>query len=44
MTQSRDLQAQLDEQRQRVDVDHFDIPVRELVRMVAEGELKTAPA
>ena len=39
-----DLQAQLDEQRQRVDVDHFDIPVRELVRMVSEGELKTAPA
>lgn len=38
------LQQQLDEQRQRVDVDHFDIPVRELVRMVAEMELKTAPA
>lgn len=38
------LQEQLDEQRQRVDVDHFDIPVRELVRMVAESELKTAPA
>ncbi len=44
MAQSGLLQAQLDEQRQRVDVDHFDIPVRELVRMVTEGELKTAPA
>jgi hypothetical protein len=39
-----ELQEQLDEQRQRVDVDHFDIPVRELVRMVSEGELRTAPA
>jgi hypothetical protein len=44
MAQMATLQVQLDEQRQRVDVDHFDIPVRELVRMVAEGELKTAPA
>jgi len=44
MAHAERLQAQLDEQRQRVDVDHFDIPVRELVRMVAEGELKTAPA
>ncbi len=44
MADHPDLQEQLDKQRQRVDVDHFDIPVRELVRMVSEGELKTAPA
>jgi hypothetical protein len=38
------LQQQLDEQRRRVDVDNFDVTVRELVRMAAEGELDRAPA
>ena len=38
------LQKQLDEQRRRVDVDNFDVTVRELVRMAAEGELERAPA
>lgn len=37
------LQIQLDEQRRRVDVDNFDVTVRELVRMAAEGELNRAP-
>jgi len=38
-----DLQEQLAFQRQKVDVDHFDITVRELIRMAAENELHTAP-
>ncbi len=44
MTDGRQqLQAQLDSQRQKVDVDHFDLTVRELMRMAQEGELKRAP-
>src|SRR3954447_21565201 len=43
MTEVADLQEQLSLQRQKVDVDHFDITVRELVRMAAENELHTAP-
>lgn len=42
MTQKQ-LQAQLDEQRRLVDVDHFDITVRELVRMATESEIRRAP-
>jgi Protein of unknown function DUF262 len=38
-----EIQAQLDSQRHLVDVDHFDITVRELMRMAAESELITAP-
>lgn len=37
------LQEQLDAQRQRVDVDHFDLTVRELMRMAEVGELQRAP-
>ena len=37
------LQKQLDDQRRKVDVDNFDVTVRELVRMAAEGELERAP-
>jgi hypothetical protein len=37
------LQTQLETQRQKVDVDHFDVTVRELVRMSAERELNRAP-
>ncbi|WP_036451358.1 DUF262 domain-containing protein [Mycobacterium marinum] len=37
------LQSQLDEHRQKVDVDQFDISVRELLRMVSESELSIAP-
>jgi hypothetical protein len=37
------LQEQLDAQRQKVDVDHFDLTVRELMRMAEEGELQRAP-
>lgn len=38
-----DLQGQLDENRQKVDVDQFDIPIRELLRMVETSELAIAP-
>jgi len=37
------LQKQLDDQRSKVDVDHYDLPVREIIRMVAEKELLRAP-
>ncbi|HSZ15372.1 MAG TPA: DUF262 domain-containing protein [Solirubrobacteraceae bacterium] len=37
------LQQQLEAQRQKVDVDHFDLTVRELARMSEVGELKRAP-
>jgi hypothetical protein len=38
-----ELQSQLDSQRRKVDVDHFDVTIRELVRMTSEGELERAP-
>jgi hypothetical protein len=41
--EATNLQEQLDVQRQRVDVDHFDITARELMRMAKEDELKRAP-
>lgn len=34
---------QLDSERRKVDVDHFDITIRELVRMAESEELKRAP-
>ncbi len=37
------LQADLDKQRQKVDVDHFDVPVREIRTMVEQDELIIAP-
>ena len=37
------LQTQLEEQRRLVDVDHFDVTVRELVRMASEDEIRRAP-
>lgn len=43
MAQVPRLQARLDEQRRKVDVDHFDVTVRELVRMASENELDRAP-
>jgi hypothetical protein len=39
----RKLQVQLDDNRQRVDVDHYDITISELVRMAVDGELLIAP-
>ncbi|HEU4973979.1 MAG TPA: DUF262 domain-containing protein [Baekduia sp.] len=42
-TDTPPLQEQLDAQRQKVDVDHFDLTIRELMRMAAEGELQRAP-
>ena len=37
------LQEQLDRERRKVDVDHFDVTIRELVRMAVDGELQRAP-
>lgn len=37
------LQSQLDAQRQKVDVDHFDLPAREILTMVEASELTIAP-
>lgn len=37
------LQEELDKERRKVDVDHFDITVREIVRMTTEQELLRAP-
>jgi hypothetical protein len=37
------LQEQLDSQRQKVDVDHFDLTIRELMRMAEDNELQRAP-
>lgn len=37
------LQSQLDDQRRRVDVEHFDLTVRELVRMASTHEIIRAP-
>lgn len=41
--EDRPLQAELESQRQRIDVDHLDVTVRELVRMSVDGELRRAP-
>lgn len=40
---ANDIQEQLDAQRQKVDVDHFDLTVRELMRMTEDDELQRAP-
>lgn len=39
-----DLEEQLNAERRRVDVDTNNFPVRELVRMLRDGELNIAPA
>lgn len=38
-----ELQQQLDDNRQRVDVDHYDITISELSRMARDDELTIAP-
>jgi hypothetical protein len=38
-----DIASQFESQRKKVDVDNFDVTVRELVRMVEEGEIDRAP-
>ena len=38
-----ELQADLQDRRQRVDTDFFDLSLRELVRMVEEDELQARP-
>lgn len=40
---NQSIQGQLDSNRRKVDVDYYDLTLREIVRMAAEGELKTAP-
>ena len=42
-TEQTDVQLQLEQERRRVDVDHFDLTVREVVRMAWSGELHRAP-
>lgn len=37
------LQLALDRERHKVDVDHLDLPIRELLRMAVAGELVTVP-
>lgn len=44
MAKKDSLQQQLDNHRQKVDVDTYDLTIREIVRMATEGELKIAPA
>ena len=43
MPDPRAMQAQLEEQRRRVDVDNYTITVRELLTMAENGELHRAP-
>ncbi|MEU6745964.1 DUF262 domain-containing protein [Spirillospora sp. NPDC046719] len=38
------LIAELDQHRRAVDTDYFDLSLRELIRMVEEGEIRIAPA
>jgi hypothetical protein len=37
------LQDEIDEQRKKVDVEHFDLSIREIARMVTESEMQIAP-
>lgn len=39
-----DLQASLDTHRQKIDVDNFDLTIREIVSMVRTGEIKRSPS
>jgi len=43
VTDDAQIRQQYDSQRQKVDVDHYDMTVRELVRMSSTGELRRAP-
>lgn len=43
-TAQKQLQAQLEKHRRKVDVEPFDVPLREIVRMASTGELRTSPA
>jgi len=44
MKKGASLKLQLDRERRKVDVDQFDVTLREIVRMCASNELKRAPA
>jgi len=43
MEKISDMLTQLEAQRKKVDVDNFDVTVRELVRMVESNEIDRAP-
>ena len=43
MNDPRKMQAQLDDQRRKVDVDNYTITVRELLSMAERQELHRAP-
>lgn len=43
MSTRGDLETQLERHRRKVDVDHLDITIRELIRMTAEQEIIRAP-
>lgn len=43
MLVSSEMISQFDAQRKKVDVDNFDVTIRELVRMVEDGEIDRAP-
>ncbi|MEN5062130.1 DUF262 domain-containing protein [Luteimonas sp. TWI1416] len=43
MAKDTEMLSQLEAQRRKVDVDNFDVTVRELVRMVESGEIDRAP-
>jgi Protein of unknown function DUF262. len=43
MSKEVDMQSQLEVQRRKVDVDNFDVTVRELIRMVESNEIDRAP-
>ncbi len=43
MSSLQQLESELRKERQSVDVDHYDITIRELVRMSVEGELQRSP-
>lgn len=43
MPDEKNIQLQLEKQRQKVDVEHVDMTIRELVRMAIDGELIRSP-
>lgn len=39
-----DLQIALDTHRQKIDVENFDLTIREIISMVRTGEIKRSPS
>lgn len=44
MKQMLDLQGALDSHRQKIDVENFDLTIREIISMVRSGEIKRSPS